>query len=95
MIVKVFSIHDVKADVFNTPFFARTEAEAIRNFTELANDPQGLVSKYPGDYRLVVLATFDDSCGEFSNVSVQGLGFAEGYKRPSKQLELVPEVSHG
>lgn len=81
MILRAFSIHDIKADIFNVPFFKRHVGEAIRDFTELANDEASLVSKYPGDYRLVAVGSFNDESGSLVPETPVNLGFASDLKR--------------
>lgn len=96
MILRAFSVHDVRADIFNVPFFKRSIGEAIRDFTELANDEQSLVSKYPSDYRLLVVGSFNDQDGSFVTEQPTNLGFASDFKRAQvAQLALPAEVANG
>lgn len=91
MIFRAFAIHDIRADVFNPPFFVRTVGEAMRSFTELANDPQSFVSKYPQDYRLVVVGSFNDERGDLVAEPVTSLGFASDVKR-RPEVEAPPAL---
>ena len=61
MKLKIFSIYDVKAEAFNTPFFMHTNGQAIRGFTTEASNLESLIGKYPEDYSLFELGEFDDS----------------------------------
>jgi len=63
MLLKMYSIRDQKAEVFNTPFFQKTHGEAERNFHTAANDPQTSLSKYPEDFDLYYLGEYDDNSG--------------------------------
>lgn len=63
MLLKVFSIRDQKAGVFNTPFFQKSVGEAERNFRELIKDDKSLVSKYPEDFDLYEIGDYDDEKG--------------------------------
>lgn len=63
MELKAFSIRDQKSEVFNTPFFQKTHGEAERSFRELVQDPKSMVSKYPDDYDLYYLGTYNDQNG--------------------------------
>lgn len=65
MQLKAYSIRDSKAEVFNTPFFSKTHGEAERNFQQLTKDSNSMVNKYPEDYDLYHLGTYDDSTGTF------------------------------
>lgn len=63
MLLQMYSIRDQKAECFNTPFFQKTHGEAERSFTELCNDPKSMVAKYPDDYDLYHVGTYDDVKG--------------------------------
>lgn len=63
MELKAFSIRDQKAEVFNTPFFQKTHGEAERAFRELLSDPKSMPSKYPDDYDLYFIGTYNDQTG--------------------------------
>lgn len=64
MEMKVFTIRDTKAGMYNTPFYAHTHGEAERSFRELAMDEKSLVSKYPEDYDLYYVGTFNSVTGK-------------------------------
>lgn len=66
MELKIFSIRDSKAENYLQPFFNKTHGEAERNFRELARDDKSIVSKYPEDYDLYFLGTYDDNSGKLS-----------------------------
>lgn len=61
----VYSIFDVKAGVFNTPFFQVNDQVAKRAFSDLVNDPQSMLFKHPEDFTLWRLGEFDDQLGDF------------------------------
>jgi hypothetical protein len=63
MIVKIFAIRDAKADAFLQPFFSPTKGTAIRAFSDAVNDSQSQFFKYPDDFTLFELGTFNDSTG--------------------------------
>jgi len=68
MTLKVFSIRDQKAEVFNTPFFQKTHGEAERSFRELVANDQTMPGKYPEDYDLYYLGEYNDQNGLISPV---------------------------
>lgn len=77
MMLKVFSIFDSKVAAYLQPFFMRTKGEAIRAFTASLADPSSNFCKYPGDYTLFELGSYDDSTAEFVlNDSPVNLGVA-------------------
>lgn len=65
MRLEVFCIYDAATGAFMQPFFARSKGEALRSFTELANDPKTSVHKYPSDYTMFLLGSWDDGGGIF------------------------------
>lgn len=66
MELKVYSIRDAKGEIFHPPFYKKTHGEAERDFTTLVGDQNGMVSKYPEDFDLWYLGTFDDQTGKFN-----------------------------
>lgn len=65
MELKAFSVRDQKGEVFNTPFFKKTHGEAERDFTTLCKDQNSMVSKFPDDFDLYFLGSYDDQTGVF------------------------------
>lgn len=64
--MEIFAIRDTKAEAFNPPFYQRTKAEAERSLQRLVLDPDSNVSKFPEDFDLYHLGTYNDSTGEIS-----------------------------
>ena len=63
MIQQIYSIYDVKAEVFHLPFYNKTHGEAERNFLQLTKDEKSMIAKYPEDFSLYHMGTYDDSTG--------------------------------
>lgn len=61
--MKLFSIYDHKAKAYGLPFYQRQSGEAIRSFSDLANDDKSNVCKHPEDYTLFLLGDFDELTG--------------------------------
>lgn len=91
MIQKAFSVFDVKADAYQTPFFMAAPGLAVRAFKDLANDERSTVSRHPADFKLVQVGEFDDQTGVLTATTPLSLGFATDYldPRPTGQLSLV------
>lgn len=64
MILKVFSVFDSKLQVFNTPFFSRSVADASRSFSDLVRDSRTTVSQHPDDFFLYEIGQYSDETGE-------------------------------
>lgn len=62
--MKIFSLLDVKANYFHSPFSDKTTVDAIRGFTSIVNKKGTVYNDYPDDYALCELATFNDNTGQ-------------------------------
>lgn len=65
MIHCVYAVFDSAAKAFLPPFCLRNDGEALRAFRDVANSGSHQIGKYPEDYTLFLLGTFNDSLGEF------------------------------
>lgn len=74
MILRAFSIHDVKAETFTPPFYQNTDGQATRVFQDLVNNPDHGIGKHPQDYTIFMVGTFDDNTGHFESISPISLG---------------------
>lgn len=86
MKLKVFSIYDAKAEIFNTPFFNKTIGEAERNFEQLVNDGKSTVYLYPEDFDLYHLGDYDDNSGKLATgeTPVHLIKAIQLHKKPSQ-----------
>lgn len=74
MILKAFSLLDLKTGHFNVPFFFPHTALAIRAVQDLARDQNTTVARHPADFALCDLGTFDDQSGIFAGAHPVQLG---------------------
>lgn len=58
--MKMYSIHDSKAEAYFTPIYFRTTGEALRAFESTCKDPESNLSRYPSDFTLVEIGAFDE-----------------------------------
>lgn len=65
MILRAYSLLDVKALQYNPPFFQSTDAVAIRALRDLVNDLNTTVGRHPSDFKLYCIGSYDDSTGHF------------------------------
>lgn len=63
MIMRIYSVRDNCIAAFLQPFFARSDAEAARSFSDACTSPDHNFSKHLPDYSLYVLGEFDDTNG--------------------------------
>jgi len=68
MLLKMYSIRDSAAEIFNTPFFCRAEGEALRNIAELVKDERSTVHKRPEHFDLYYLGNYDDGSGKIETL---------------------------
>lgn len=79
MIHKVFSVYDVKSEVYGRPFCAVAVGEALRAFKDLASDKNTTVGRYPDDFKLCQVGEFNDLTAEYKNHGPVTLGFASEF----------------
>lgn len=63
MILRCYSIFDVKAKAFLPPFFLQAQAMAVRAFADCVNDKAHAFGRNPHDYSLFHVGVFDDESG--------------------------------
>lgn len=77
----LFSIHDQKAEIFMTPFVAPNAATAKRSFAHAANDPNSDICRFPGDFTLFELGSFNGDTAELTPLKTpKNLGLASTFK---------------
>jgi len=67
MIHHVLAVYDEKVEAFASPFFNATELVGQRAFIAACQDTTSLLARFPEDYRLYSLGTFDDVSGHFTS----------------------------
>lgn len=68
MTTKIYAIYDEKAEAYNAPFPLATDGLAERSFKVACQNPQTDLYKYPGDFKLYCIASWDDNKGTFENI---------------------------
>jgi len=91
--MKIFAIHDIKANAFLQPFFMLTNGMAIRSFETAVNDKNTQFHVYPTDYTLFELGAYDDATGYITSLQVPiPLGSAKEYLKPNPQLSILDRL---
>jgi len=62
----MYTIKDIKAGVYNTPWFATNTAEAIRSFHRAAGGQQTNISQFPEDFELFFIGIWDEELGKMN-----------------------------
>lgn len=84
MLVKVFSVYDVKTETYGIPRFVNHIGSMVREFGDAVKDVKTYLCQHPEDYRLYELGEFDDNKGEFVLHKVP--------KHVCDAVEFVPKV---
>ena len=69
MLLLGFAIYDSCSGVYDRPWFARSEAEAVRGFSGLAQNADHIIGQHPEHFKLYRIGTFDDNTGQFDGVA--------------------------
>lgn len=64
MILHILSIFDEAIGAYSPPFYARSVAEGIRNFSDIVQDKNSHISKHAADYTLFAIGVFHDHDGK-------------------------------
>lgn len=64
MKVKLFAVLDSASGVYDGPVPAQSELVAMRNFSDLAKNPESVVGKHPADFSLWYVGVWNDATGE-------------------------------
>lgn len=63
MVTKVFTVYDSKAEVYRFPFFMQSAGMAIRAMIDLVNDGKSEISRFPADFTLFEVGSYNDQNG--------------------------------
>lgn len=67
MRLQVVSVLDRATAAYGRPVFVQAIGQAMRSFTDEANNKESDIGKHPDDYDLYHLGDWDDVSGRFSN----------------------------
>lgn len=95
MILKAFSLLDLKTGHFNVPFFMPHTQLAIRAVVDLAADANTTVGRHPSDFALCEVGTFDDQTGSFSVLMPTQLGVVTSFLSPTSDQSSLPLFAAG
>jgi hypothetical protein len=59
MILRAYSVRDKKLEIYLNPFFVEHVGQAVRAWDQYCKDPQSPVYKYPEDFCLMEIGSFD------------------------------------
>jgi hypothetical protein len=88
-----FSFFDSKAGFFSSPFFYPHRGQALRTAIDLGSDLSTQIGRYPGDFSLYEVGTWDDQSGQFTSIPPVSLGVIAALLPKQAPLPLELEVA--
>lgn len=86
----VFAVLDSKTGVYDHPMFLLTRGQALRGWTDACNDPRTDMCKYPHDFSLMEIGSYDEDTGRFENLDAPvNLGIAVHFKQGDNGSHLA------
>jgi len=82
----ILTVYDTKGEFHLRPMFCRSRGDAVRVFTDAANDKQTNIGAHPEDYAAYIVGTWDEVTGAFDIHKPECLGKAVEY--------VKKEISH-
>ena len=73
----IYTVYDIKAQVFMNPMFTFNHEAAIRTFTDCVNQQDHAFYQHPEDYQLFFLGTYDQDTGKITPVGPEHI--ADGH----------------
>lgn len=67
MKLNMYSFLDEKSKVYSRPFYGHNDGDALRSFSTVVNDKQSMPSKFPVDFTLWRVGSWDDVLGVLSS----------------------------
>ena len=68
--MKIFTVHDTKAQAYLPPFYMRTTAEALRAFETTVKQKDTQFNQFPSDFNLCELGEFDETTATFTMLPI-------------------------
>lgn len=94
--MKIFSIYDGKIRSFMRPFMDAHTGSALRSFEEACKEPTSPFAKFPADFVLYEIGTFNTETGLVSPYSpVNQIAAAIDYVRAPMRSSGVAEIRDG
>jgi len=69
-ITNAYSLYDVKAQMYNLPFFAMNHGMARRSVSDLVSDMNTTVGRHPSDFKLYFIGVYDDQTGDLAPLKI-------------------------
>lgn len=83
--MNVYSVKDVKSKLFANPFIQKTNGTAVRSFGTACEDPSTDLNKYPTDFSLYHIGTFNPDTGEITQDKIEQIANASEFATMSTE----------
>lgn len=81
MILNVYSIYDIKSEVYSHLDLFKNNGEALRFYKQIMLKKQNIMTAFPEDFFLHRLGQFDDSLGCFKNLKVENVCCLNSFRK--------------
>jgi hypothetical protein len=83
-LVKIYSVYDVKSELFSTPHFVQSDGVAIRSFSTACEDESTQFNKYPSDFSLFHIGVYNIETGEIESTTPRQICNASEFVTPRR-----------
>ena len=92
MKMEMYAVKDIKAGIFHPPLFAHNAPHAIRMCSSVLDNEESQFAKWPADFQIFHIGSFDDQSGNIDAIAPQLLcGFLDLYTELSNfKLQVTP-----
>ena len=92
MTLRLYTLHDSKANRFTHPMTMMNDGDAIRGFTTVLNTPNTSYNLYPDDFTLFAIGEFDELTGKITPFQIyDSLGNGAHLKPGGPQITQTPQ----
>ena len=101
MRLNIYTIFDSASGAYIRPFYAQSDGQALRSFTDISQDADHEIGKHPEDYSLFRIGTYDDNKGQLHPEDKECLATAMEVVAASRekalgnQANFLKEVENG
>jgi hypothetical protein len=75
MKLNIYTIFDIKAKLYNKPFYMLNDQVAERTARDLLNDEKSDINKHPEDFVLYKIGEYDDNTGIITTLQLPDMLF--------------------
>jgi len=76
MKLNIYTIYDTASGLYLRPFFAQSDGEAVRSFSDIIQDADHPIGKHPEDYSIHRIGIYDDNTAKLTDENNECLSTA-------------------